>query len=185
MKKLIVWIVIITCALVLWLVKISLCIGIVIWVSQYTHPEWNGCYPLGKSLYRINWDGGDIIVFTEKEQLTGNTSYGGARIIPFSDIEYNDSTGNDYVVKTSYNENWIIVQTQFYMTKNYCYYIISKDFDPEKLFEKYKMTKEDSIAGKSYKTNYDVFIDRNIRVYSDSTEFAAACKKDNIELHFE
>lgn len=185
MKKLIVWIVITSCALVVWLVKIILCIGIVIWVSQYMHPEWNGCYPLGKSLYRINWDGGDMIFFTDKRELCGNTSYGGTRIIPFSDIEYNDSTGYDYIIKASYNKNWIIVQTQFYRTKNYRYYIISKDFDPEKMFEKYKMTKEDSIAGKSYKTNYDVFIDRNIRVYSDSTEFAAACKKDNIELHFE
>ena len=52
MKKLIAWIVIILCALVVWLVKISLSVLIVIWVSQYTHPEWNGCYPLGKSLYK-------------------------------------------------------------------------------------------------------------------------------------
>lgn len=176
-----------TCAIVVWLVKICLLIIMVLYIAQYTCPEWWGSHSLGKGLYQMDGDGDcrGVIVFTEKEQLTGNTSYGGVPIIPFSDIEYNDSTGNDYVVKTSYNENWIIVQTQFYMTKKYRYYIISKDFDPEKLFEKYKMTKEDSIAGKSYKTNYNVFIDRNIRAYSDSTEFAAACKKDNIELHFE
>lgn len=187
MKKILFWIMVITCATFVWIIKISLLFIIIMYVAQYTCPQLWGSHSLGNCLYLLDGDDNyrGIIVFTEKERLSGNTSYGGAPIIPFPDIEYNDSIGEDYVVKTSYNKNWIIVQTQFYRTKDYRYYIISKDFDPEKMFEKYKMTNEDSLANKSYKTNFDAFIGRNIRVYSDSTEFAAACKKDNIKLHFE
>ena len=168
------------------MIRLFLSIFIFLFIAQYIYPEIWGSHSLGNDIYLLDGDGANrgVIVFTDKEDLCGNTSYGGSTIIPLRDIGYNDSTGYDYVVNTSYDENWIIVQTQYYGTQNYRYYIISKDFDPEKMFGKYKMTNKDSLAGKSYKTNYDVFIDRNIRVFSDSTEFAAVCKEDKIKLNF-
>lgn len=130
--------------------------------SEWLWPESNGSYNLGKGIYMIEWDGGKLIV--KGSNIKGHTCYGGERIIPTYENQY-DSIGKrvEYVVDAKFNDHWIIAKTNNEVTQRVNYYIINKDegiekVDADKILEKYTLS------------------------FTDSIEFDNACQKMGITL---
>ncbi len=74
----------------------------------------------------LDWDGGGRII-VRGTSIEGNTCYGGERLIPTYENQY-DSTGNivEYVVDATSDENWIIAKTENKVTLQRQYHIIDK-----------------------------------------------------------
>ena len=141
---------------------VIICSLLFLYSSEWLWPEFNGSYNLGKGIYMIEWDGGKLIV--KGSNIKGHTCYGGERIIPTYENQY-DSIGKrvEYVVDAKFNDNWIIVKTNNEVTQRVKYYIINKEegiekVDEEKIQEKYTIN------------------------FKDSIEFDNACKKKGITL---
>lgn len=141
---------------------VIICSLLFLYSSEWLWPEFNGSYNLGKGIYMIEWDRGKLIV--KGSNIKGHTCYGGERIIPTYENQY-DSIGKrvEYVVDAKFNDNWIIVKTNNEVTQRVKYYIINKDegiekVDAEKIQEKYTIS------------------------FTDSIEFDNACKKKGITL---
>lgn len=120
--------------------------------SEWLWPESNGSYNLGKGIYMIEWDGGKLIV--KGSNIKGHTCYGGERIIPTYENQY-DSIGKlvEYVVDAKSNDYWIIAKTNNKLTQRVKYYIINKgegieNVAADKIQEKYTLSFTDSIEFK-------------------------------------
>lgn len=131
---------------------VILCFLLFLYSSERLWPEFNGSYNLGKGIYMIEWDGGKLIV--KGSNIKGHTCYGGERIIPSCENQY-DSIGNlvEYVVDARFNDNWIIAKTNNKLTKRVKYYIIKKgegieNVAADKIQEKYTLSFTDSIEFK-------------------------------------
>ena len=141
---------------------VIICSLLFLYSSEWLWPEFNGSYNLGKGIYMIEWDGGKLIV--KGSNIKGHTCYGGERIIPTYENQY-DSIGKrvEYVVDAKFNDHWIIAKTNNEVTQRVKYYIINKDegiekVDADKILEKYTLS------------------------FTDSIEFDNACQKMGITL---
>ncbi|MGM9828530.1 MAG: hypothetical protein ACI30C_00680 [Muribaculaceae bacterium] len=140
-------------------------IMLLIYVSDWIWPEYNGSYDLGNNIYMLEWDGGGKII-VNGATIEGNTCYGGASLIPTYENQY-DSIGNfaEYVVDAKSDDNWVIAKTNNHISHQRKYYILNKKYNPN------KMTVEDIISTK-------------IVFFTDSNEFAKKCLRNRIELEW-
>lgn len=102
------------------------CLLLFSYIATWWYPEFHGSHSLGNNIYMLDWDGGGKII-VRGTSLEGNTCYGGERLIPDYDNQY-DSTGNfaEYVVDAICNEHWVIAKTDNKNTAQRKYYIINK-----------------------------------------------------------
>ncbi len=134
-----------------------------VYALDWLYPEANGSHNLGNNIYRIEWDGGDIIVYGT--EIRGRTCYSGDGLIPtykecydeFGNWKENfnqwtDSTGvfSEYVCETAHNNKWITVKTKNEKTGKKKFYIIDKGFNPkntmaDQIIKKYIYEFDDSI----------------------------------------
>ena len=137
------------------------CFTLFFFMSNWWYPEFNGSYNLGKNIYMIDWDGGGRIL-VRGTSIEGNTCYGGERLIPTYENQY-DSIGNivENVVDVGVDENWIIAKTENKVNLQRKYYIIDKSNITD------EMAAEEIIKNR-------------IISFVDSIEFAEKCSNDNI-----
>ncbi|MBM6994000.1 MAG: hypothetical protein I3J02_12200 [Prevotella sp.] len=146
----------------LGIIIVSTCLALFLFISNWWLPELNGSYCLGKNIYMIDWDGGGRII-VRGTSVEGNTCYGGERLIPLYEEQY-DTIGNvvEYVEDAASNENWIVARTNNKITRQRKYYILDK----KTIFD--KMSTEEII--------------KKIECFTDSILFAQKCSKENINL---
>lgn len=147
------------------LIVIILAIALVSFLSlsEWIFPEFNGSYNLGNGIYMMEWDGGGKIIVWGSD-IRGKTCYGGTYLVP-SVQEHYDSLGNiaEYVTDAKSDEKWIIAKTYNIPKQKSLFYIIDKDY-------------------KKVIVNEETDIETDIMCFTDSTEFAKACKIRNIGL---
>ena len=133
--------------------------------STWWFPEFYGSYSLGNNIYMLDWDGGGRII-VRGTSIEGNTCYGGERLIPTYENQY-DSIGNivEYVVDVGADENWIIAKTENKVNLQRKYYIMDKRNITD------KMAAEEIIKNR-------------IRSFVDSIEFAEKCSNDKIRIQW-
>ena len=138
-------------------------IMLLIYVSDWIRPEYNGSYDLGNNIYMLEWDGGGKII-VNGTRIKGNTCYGGEPLIPTNENQY-DSLGHfaEYVIEAKANNNWIIVRTNNHMNNQRKYYILDKRYNPNN-------------------TPVEDIIKTKIELYSDSSEFAKKCSIHQIDI---
>lgn len=126
------------------IITLFVCLMFFFYVSEWLWPEWNGSHNLGKNVYMIEWDGGNVIVYST--EISGRTCYSGSPLIPARQDAYdkkghwkeslnqwNDSLGvlSEYVVDAKADDEWIIAKTDNKKTQKKKFYIIHKNFDPD------------------------------------------------------
>lgn len=136
-----------------------------IFFSTWWFPEFNGAYNLGNNIYMLDWDGGGKII-VRGSSIEGNTCYGGERLIPTYENQY-DSMGNiaELVVDAKADENWIIAKTENKINLQRKYYILDKRNITDKM-----ATEE--------------IIKKRIRSFVDSIEFAKKCSNDKMRIQW-
>lgn len=134
-----------------------------LYYSEWIFPEFNGSYNLGNGIYMMEWDGGGKIIVWGSN-IRGKTCYGGTYLVP-SVQEHYDSLGNiaEYVTDAKSDEKWIIAKTYNIPKQKSLFYIIDKDY-------------------KKVIVNEETDIEADITCFTDSTEFAKACKIRKIGL---
>ena len=139
------------------------CSLLFVYSTEWLWPEFNGSYNLGNGIYMIEWDGGGKLI-VKGSNIKGNTCYGGGRIIPSFENQY-DSLGHyaEYVVDAKFDSNWIIAKTDNKLTQQVKYYIIYKNDGIEKL-------------------NEDEIVEKYVLSFTDSVEFANVCQRKDINL---
>ena len=130
--------------------------------SDWLSPSLFGSYSLGNNIY-LSGQASMSVVYPSTYDMHGRTAKGGMLLIP--DIRlYADSVfSSEHVRDANFDDNWIIVKTTGNTITHKRYYIIDKNFDPETL-------------------EFDEVIDNHIVGYSDSLEFASACRSKGITL---
>ena len=130
--------------------------------SDWLFPSLFGSYSLGNNIY-LSGQASMSVVYPSTYDMHGRTAKGGMLLIP--DIRlYADSVfSSEHVRDANFDDNWIIVKTTGNTITHKRYYIIDKNFDPETL-------------------EFDEVIDNHIVGYSDSLEFASACRSKGITL---
>lgn len=150
----------------LGIIVVCTCFAVFFFMSDWWCPEFNGSYNLGKNIYMIDWDGeGKIIV--RGTSVEGNTCYGGERLIPLYENQY-DTLGNvvEYVEDAVSDEYWIIARTNNKVTLQRKYYILDK----RKISD--KMATEEIIKNQ-------------IESFADSIDFAKNCSNKKIKVKWE
>ena len=153
--------------LMIWLLGVSISLFVIImfflYATDWFWPEFNGSYNLGNNIYMIDWDGGGKII-VKGTNIKGNTCYGGERLIPRYENEY-DSTANfaEYVVDAKSDSNWIIAKTDNKTNRQRKYYIVDKRDEIEKL-------------------NAAEIIENHTVSFTDSIEFSNICHNSGIRL---
>ena len=137
----------------------------ILYYYNYTSPELSDSYPLGKGIYMIHRDlVGNVIV--KGTGIKGRKCYAGLELIPTNvQCAKRDSTNED-VLDVNFDSDWIIVKTRVHDKKNHKFYIVSK-------------------ADIKIQTTADEIINNYICGFSDSLQFAKACKEKRIKLKFE
>ena len=140
----------------------TICFFLFLFATEWIWPEFNGSYSLGNNVYMMEWDGGGRII-VQGSNIRGNTCYGGDRLIPTYENQY-DSTGNyaEYVVDAKSDDNWVIAKTNNHISHQRKFYILNKKYNPN------KMTVEDIISTK-------------IVFFTDSNEFAKKCLSNGVK----
>lgn len=138
-------------------------IMLLIYVSDWIWPEYNGSYDLGNNIYMLEWDGGGKII-VNGTRIKGNTCYGGESLIPTYENQY-DSLGHfaEYVVDAKADDSWIIVKTNNHINNQRNYYILDKRHNTNKI------------------SAQDI-INTKIKAFTDSIEFAKSCSKNRIDI---
>ncbi len=146
-------------AVVLGLVTIF----IVLYVTEWCYPEFNGSYSLGNNIYMLDWDGGGRII-VRGTSIKGKTCYGGEYLVPSYENHY-DSIGNiaEYVIDARSDDNWIIAMTGFQNSLQRKYYIIDKRDITD------TMTAEE-------------IINTRIVFFTDSIDFLQTCSINEIKV---
>ena len=146
----------------LGIIIVSTCFALFLFISNWWFSEFNGSYSLGKNIYMIDWDGGGKII-VRGTSIEGNTCYGGERLIPLYEEQY-DTIGNvvEYVEDAASYENWIVARTNNKITRQRKYYILDKKTISD------KMSTEEII--------------KKIECFMDSILFEQKCSKENINL---
>lgn len=147
------------------IIIVSICYTFLLYLSDWWFPEFNGSYSLGNNIYMLDWDGGGRII-VRGTSTKGNTCYGGERLIPTYENQY-DTKGNivEYVVDAMSDDNWVIVKTDKKNTLQRKYYIMDK----RKISD--KMSSEE-------------IIEEGIECFADSIEFSKVCLKNRIKIQW-
>ncbi len=153
-----------------------ICLFLIWYATYWFKPEWNGSHSLGKNLYVLEWDGGNIMVFGTN--IIGKTCTSGINIIPdyqdnecnnrYSELsQWNDSLGllSEFIEDYKNDSHWIIAKTYNKVTHKKRYYIIDKNYDEKKI-------------------EFDDVIRRFKYSFTDSCMFSKECKLKRIQLTF-
>lgn len=141
----------------------TICFFLFLFATEWIWPEFNGSYSLGNNVYMMEWDGGGRII-VQGSNIRGNTCYGGDRLIPTYENQY-DSTGNyaEYVVDAKADNYWVIAKTMNRLNNERKYYILSKQYDPNE-------------------TTLEYIINTKIESFIDSCDFANKCQNYGIHI---
>ena len=143
------------------LVAIAIIHLIWFWViTSWVKPEWHGSYNLGGGIYMKVWDGNTTHLL-EGSSFDGRACTGGMSIIPSHNKGYlSDSVCS--IIDAKHDDRWIVSEAVSEQSNKY-YFIIDKSF------------KADSVPISYIYGTY-------LLGYTDSLEFAKACKNKNIPL---
>lgn len=133
-------------------------------ISVWCFPELWGSYDLGKGIYMIDWNHkGNVML--QGSSIEGKTCFGGMSLIP----QYNDSINHDqeYIVSLETDSNWILAKTFIY------------DDSDSTIYKKYYIVEKKSIIKDM---PYDTIINKYIYGFTDSLQFANACKSKRIKI---
>lgn len=169
------WIGILT---VVTVMLISLLILYDVFVGDLFSTKLNGEHSLGRGLYFIskNYEPHSVCfgLKMKDEALVAQIP-----VIPMPNDSANEGIKEE-VMEIKHDSNWIIANTVKGNEHNY--YIISKDFDPNSIFDEYEGNDPDSLVNNTYKTNFECFLDKNIRSFNDSIDFLKECQNLGIAL---
>lgn len=179
-NKIIAWICKITAILIGYILTLCLLFGWTEQILDHFFPELNGTYDLGKNLYLVNWRKNEYyLVCANAKDMYGKTCYGGIPIIPNQDSL---NIEKEIIINEKHNEDWVIIRTILLNSKKYKYYIISKDYNPETIFDKYLVNEQDSLNEEQGFTNFDIILKKNLWQSTTYSDFIKECNKKYIDL---
>lgn len=138
-------------------------IFVILYVTEWLCPEFNGSCSLGNNIYMLDWDGGGRII-VRGTSIKGKTCYGGEYLVPRCENHY-DSIGNiaEYVIDARSDDNWVIAMTGIQNSLQRKYYIIDK------------RNISDTMPAEE-------IINTRIECFSDSINFSQKCIVNEIKL---